>query len=142
MIRGRGGHGGGGGRYGARGGGRGARGGGRGRGRGPGQRDNGYRNNQTHNVIHEGDEEDMDVFEHDDNDTSNEVNHYSNVLYNIRRAQRLNINNNSTLIIDSASTVDIIGDINMVHDIHHAPQPLRVRTVNGSATISKKAYLG
>ena len=84
----------------------------------------------------------MSIFEHDDNDTSIEVNHYSNVCYNIRRAQRLNINKNNTLIIDSASTVDIIGDKNMVHDIHHAPQPLQFRTVNGSTTISKKAYLG
>ena len=30
----------------------------------------------------------------------------------------------------------------MLHDIHDAPVPLHVRTINGNTTITKKAYLG
>ena len=30
----------------------------------------------------------------------------------------------------------------IVHDFHQAPHPLQVRTVNGSTTISRKAYFG
>ena len=139
--QGRGGRAGGRGSNGARGGGRGPR-GGAGRGRGRSNQERYHNTHETHNVNDDDDEEDMGMFEHNNNDTNIDINHYSNVCYNITRAQSLNVNKSNTLIIDSGSTADIIGDRNMVHDVHHAPQPLRVRTVNGTTTISKKAYLG
>ena len=47
-----------------------------------------------------------------------------------------------TLIIDSASTSDIIGNPAILHDIHDSPYPLRVNTISGHTSISKMGYLG
>ena len=83
------------------------------------------------------------IFENDYSDNENNLtfNLYSLYCHNITSAQRLNLTN-SSLIIHSASSVNIIDDENMVYNIHDAPHPLTVCTVNGSSTISKKVYLG
>ena len=81
--------------------------------------------------------DDKGIFENEDSINENNLtfNPYSLYCHNITSAQRLNLKNNSLII-------DIIWDKNIVHNIHDASHPLTVRTVNGSSTISKKAYLG
>ena len=112
-----------------------------GRGRHNDARDS-YARDDTHN-IQDVDEDDDGIFEHGDTNSGNNnanVNNYSD-CHNISPAQRLKLTR-STLIIDSASSVDIIGDESLIHDVHDAPKPLKVRTVNGCTTISKMAFLG
>lgn len=62
--------------------------------------------------------------------------------YNISRAQHLCTKPNLSLVIDSALMSDIIGCTALAHDIHEAQAPLDIKSINGSSTIHKQAYMG
>ena len=68
-----------------------------------------------------------DMFdEYDDNNDNNEnIISYIDACHNIARAQKLNSAKLDTIVIDSASTIDVIGDKTILHDIHDAPSPLK-----------------
>ena len=102
----------------------------------------------NHNIQHEEQNElgdnDGDMFDdyYGNNDSNNNVIDYTNQCHNITRAQKLNSDKSNTLIIDSASTIDVIGDKTILHDIHDAPSPLKVKTIKGHTSITKQSYMG
>lgn len=100
-----------------------------------------YQQGEAHNVDHDESDDDNGIRE-DDNDDNTDNTHYSDVCCTIRQDQHLKINKHNTLIIDIGSTLDIIGDKEMVHGIHDTTHPLGVNEVDGSTNISKIAYLG
>ena len=82
-------------------------------------------------------------------DSNNETNynsaHYfslSSQLYNIINAQHLQQNMFGTIIIDSASTSDIVANKRILHDIHNVKNPLRVASLGGVTSIKTKSRLG
>ena len=105
---------------------------------------------QNHNIEHENEngdeliENDGDMFDdYDGNNNNNQnVGPYIDTCHNIARAQKLNSDKSNTIIIDSASTVDVIGDKNILHDIHDALLPLKVKTIGAYTFIKKQSYMG
>ena len=77
-----------------------------------------------------------------DNDNNENVTHYIDHCHNIARAQKLNSDKLNTIILDSASTVDVIADKTILHDIHDTLSPLKVKTIVGHTHIKKMAYMG
>ena len=93
--------------------------------------------NQNHNNMYHNDEGNY-------NTNNDEFLDYSLRCYNISPAQKLNksFTSSRSIIIDSASTSDIITNADLLTDIHIADQPLFVNTLNGVTKITKKGYLG
>ena len=79
------------------------------------------------------------------NNSSKNVPPYSHVpivALHIRKAQQMAKGGNKSLIIDSASTTDIIGNKNILHDIRQSNNKIRVASLAGSSTIDQQGLLG
>ena len=138
---------------------------GRGRGRGQGGQGrgrNGNRNgktsnDETHNIaesvenVDESENNGAGIFEPEPSNSSNSRtsdDKYS--CYNIKNAQRLSNHLKSTpgkkvvrlLILDSASTIDIIASSTLLHNIHRVQSPIQVNTLTGNGTIHHQGNLG
>ena len=100
-----------------------------------------YNNDDNKGIFKEDDCNDNYI---SDNYINQQFNPYSSTFsyYSIFDAQCLKNNTINTLIIDSASTVDIIGNKHLLYNTHDALTPLHMRTVNSSTTIRKKGFLG
>ena len=94
-----------------------------------------YSNDQeSHNVV------DSNIFE--DDDSNNYSDGVIDYCYSLSRAQPQICDMFATLIIDSASSVDIIANRELAYNIHKARVPLKVKTINGRSTIRQQAYIG
>ena len=83
----------------------------------------------------------FDKYNGNNNNNENVIS-YIDACHNITRAQKLNSDKSDTIILDSASTVDVIGDKTILRDIHNTLSPSKVKTIGGYTVIRKQSYMG
>ena len=100
----------------------------------------------NHNDADEQQDNNQNNFYDDDanyNITNDDFLIYDTPCYNMCHIQSLGkAALQNSVIIDSASTSDIISNKSMLQEIHRADKPLHVNTLNGITTIEQKGYLG